>query len=135
MNKSENILLYDGICKLCNRVVRIIEKHKIQPFTRYVSIQSEEGQKLLLQNGIDSKKTDTVIFIQKGMVYIKSQAIIKILPFIKFPWNAPIVLGFLPESFLNKIYDFIALNRYRIFGTIDHCEIEKKPAPAQTSLK
>ena len=122
--KDKKIVMFDGVCNLCNdSVLKIIKYDKKEVF-RFVSIQSEIGQKITNHLGIDTSKIDSVILYELGVSYeIKSTAALKIMSEFGGLWKLTGIFNFLPEGFRNFIYDYIAKNRYKWFGKKEQCMI------------
>jgi predicted DCC family thiol-disulfide oxidoreductase YuxK len=117
------IVVFDGICNLCNGFVQFILRHEKNNELKFVSLQSKSGKALINRYTIDPIKTDSVVFIDGDKVYIKSWAALKIVHFLKFPWNLLSVFTILPPTFRDWIYDRVAKNRYRLFGKRKSCYI------------
>jgi len=116
--------LFDGVCNLCNNAVNIIIDHDKNDVFRYASLQSQLGQQLTLERGIDTSKIDSIILIDPGNAYyIKSTAALQIAKHLSGGYRLLSNFLFLPESFRNLVYDFIAKNRYKWFGKKDNCRI------------
>ena len=119
---SDNIVFFDGYCILCNGLVDFLLKADRKGMLKFASLQGDTAKKLLSPDYLD--KVDTIIFKnQKGEISIKSRAIIQILITIGGIWKVLAVFSFLPSSFLNRIYDFVAQKRYKWFGKRDQCRI------------
>lgn len=120
------VILFDGICNLCNRFVSIIIHIDKKKKFSFSSLQSAEAKILIksanLPEGL-SYDPDTVILINDGEVFFKSDAILKIAEQLAFPWKALYWFRILPLSFRDWIYRFIAKNRYQWFGKRKSCMI------------
>ena len=111
-----NIVLFDGICNLCNASVRFISKHDKNSKIQFASLQSEMAKQLLVNKAIDSKKIDSIIFITDEKIFFKSDAAIEIAKMLDgFP-NYLKYFQFIPGAIRDIVYDLIAKNRYRLFG-------------------
>lgn len=130
-NKMDNILpenkkivLFDGVCNLCNSSVNfIIERDKYDVF-RFASLQSEIGQKLVSERGLDPAELDSVILIEPGIAYYrKSSAALEISSHLSGGYSLLKYFSFLPESFRDGIYNLVANNRYKWFGKEESCSI------------
>ena len=122
--KKEDIILYDGVCILCNKWVSYIIKNDKQKRFKFASIQSKVAQNILKKLDQDFEKIDTIFLIKSNKIYTKFKAstyalysINKIFLFIYF-FNFV-----LPKSFLDFFYDFIGSRRYRFFGKYESCPI------------
>lgn len=115
-----NTIIFDGVCHLCNRSVQIISKYDKESRLQFLSSQSDEGIHLIKKQGI-SNAIHSVVFINNGVVYYKSDAVIQIAKFLS-GWPRLFQYGIVVPGFVrNFIYDLIAKHRYRIFGKRDQC--------------
>lgn len=117
------IILFDGICNLCNKVVQFVIRHDHKAKFRFGSLQSAAAQKLIA--GIDTGlgHIDSIILVTNGKAYTKSAAAIKIMQMLGGIFKLSSVFMLLPEFFRDGVYDVIARNRYKIFGKRDTCMI------------
>lgn len=122
--ENKKIILFDGICNLCNGAVNfIIERDKKDVF-RFASLQSEIGQKLVSDRGLDPHELDSVILIEPGIAYYrKSTAALEIAKHLSGGYSSLKYLSFLPESFRDGIYDIVANNRYKWWGKEESCRV------------
>ncbi|GIZ08698.1 thiol-disulfide oxidoreductase DCC family protein [Flavobacterium sp. UMI-01] len=121
---NKKIILFDGVCNLCNASVQFIIKHDQKDIFRFVALQSDLGQKILLYLGIDNQKTDSIIFYDPGKAYYyKSEAAFHIAKHLDGIISWVSLFKFLPTSFTNYIYDYVAQNRYKWYGKKEHCMI------------
>ena len=118
---QKSILLFDGICNLCNDSVQFILKKDQKEQFLFASLQSDAAEKLLLQYKEKKIGMDSIVLIEDGKVYQKSAAVLKICRHLNWPWRIFLVGGYLPKSLTDKLYDLIAKNRYRWFGKKDSC--------------
>jgi len=121
---GKKIILFDGVCNLCNdSVVKVIKNDKKNVFL-FTALQSEAGEKILAELGIDTSKIDSIILFdpEKGY-YIKSAAALRIMNEFSGLWKIMQVFRILPTGFNNLFYDWIARNRYKWFGKKDSCMI------------
>lgn len=123
LEENEAVLLFDGVCNLCNGSVQFIIKHEKSSVLKFAAIQSEAGQKLLSQYNINPEYTNSVILIKEGKVYTESDAVFKTSQFLKFPFSLGRFLVVVPKPIRNFIYRKVAKNRYRWFGKKDSCMI------------
>jgi len=122
--KDKRIIIFDGICNLCNgSVIFVIQNEKLPEF-KFASIQSETGQELLNWCGLPSGYGQAVIYIENEDFYSGSTAALKIGQRLKFPWSILSSLGLLfPGSLREWLYSQIATHRYRWFGKRDVCMV------------
>lgn len=126
--KNKKIILFDGICNLCNSAVLKVIKNDTKNSFVFAAIQSKSGKEILQYLNIDLKKTDSIVLYEPGVSYdIKSTAALHIMSDFGGIWNVTQLFWIFPERFRDIIYDFIAKNRYNWFGKKDNCMI---PTPA-----
>lgn len=115
------IILFDGVCNLCNGAVQfIIERDKKQQF-RFASLQSDIGKQYQTKAGLSTDSIDTILLVENGKIYQKSSAALRIARRLDGLWF--VLFGFIiiPTFIRNGVYDWIARNRYRWFGKQDSC--------------
>ncbi len=119
----KNILLFDGVCNLCNGLVRfIIKRDRIGKF-KFASLQSEIGQQWLTRLGLTKNEFESFVFIQDDRYYLKSSAALKVLKELGGIWKSFYVLILIPRPVRDFIYNLVAKSRYRIFGKRDVCMV------------
>ena len=124
-NQNKFIILFDGVCNLCNTSVNfIIKKDKKNKFM-FTSLQSDVAKKLLLQfnSKINDNNLDSIVLIKQNKIYYKSTAALIIGKELKFPYNLSFLFIIIPKFIRDFIYDVIAKNRYKWFGKKDTCII------------
>ena len=125
---GKNILLFDGVCNLCNGLVRFIIKRDKKAEFKFASLQSAAAQQLMNDVGLSGLKMESVVLIQGDHYYLKSTAVLKMLRELGGAWSLSYVFIWIPRSVRDFIYDLIAKSRYKIFGKQDSCMI---PTPEQ----
>ncbi|MDC6388387.1 thiol-disulfide oxidoreductase DCC family protein [Maribacter sp. PR1] len=124
MKEPKKIILFDGVCNVCNGFVQFIIKRDKEDLFRFASLQSEIAQKLLSERTIDTQKIDSVVLIEPGVAYyLKSDAALEIGKELKGYRTLSKILGLIPSSLRNIVYDIIARNRYSWYGKKDECMI------------
>lgn len=124
MENTKKLILFDGVCNLCNRSVQYIIKRDKKDEFRYASLQSEIGRKLVAERKIDTSEVDSIILIDPGVAYyVKSDAAIEIAKAIGGYWTVFTVFQWVPTRLRNIVYDLVAKYRYRWFGKMDQCMI------------
>jgi predicted DCC family thiol-disulfide oxidoreductase YuxK len=115
-----NIILFDGVCNLCNNFVPFLIKYDKNNIFRFAAMQTKAGENIIQEyNVLNDRKS--IILIKQGTVFYKSDAIIEIAKQIT-GWPSILKYGFLFPKFLRDgIYDLIAKNRYFLFGKKDTC--------------
>lgn len=123
----QKIILFDGVCNLCNGSVRFILEREKAPVFQFASIQSESGKELLERCGLPKSYSQAVILIDQGNIYLGSTAALKIGQTLKFPWSAFASMGFAVPAFIrDRVYAQIAKHRYQWFGKQDVCMVPTK---------
>lgn len=121
---NKKIILFDGVCNLCDNVVQFILKRDKKDIFRFVPLQSELGNQIINYLGIDPAKTDSIILYEPGHAYYyKAEAALKIAGELGGIYNLMPILSILPKSFSNWVYDYVARNRYKWYGKKDECMI------------
>lgn len=120
--KDKKIILFDGVCNLCDNTVQYIIKHDKKDVFRFVPLQSEIGQQIINYIGIDTSKTDSIILYQPGhSYYYKAEAAMKIAKELGGFLSLISLFSFLPDWLSNSVYDYVARNRYKWYGKKDQC--------------
>lgn len=122
--KDKKIILFDGVCNLCNASVQFVIKHDRRDIFRFVSLQSDLGQQIFRHIGLDSKHIDSIVLYEPGIAYYyKSAAAIEIAKNLGGFFHMGTLFRLIPNSIRNLIYDYIARNRYKWYGKTDHCSV------------
>lgn len=123
MSISHKIILFDGVCNLCNSSINFIIKKDPKNVFKFTALQSEIGQQYIETFNIDPSKTDSIILIDGDKHYIKSSAALTIAKSLKGGY--PLLYGFMvvPRFIRNWVYDYIAKNRYQWYGKKESCMI------------
>jgi predicted DCC family thiol-disulfide oxidoreductase YuxK len=131
--EANPIVLYDGICGLCNRLNQFILRHDHEAIFRFASLQSVLAAKILSRCRASASDLDTVYVVVNAdqpdeHLLSRSDAIIFILKHLGVAWRVPAAFyGVLPKFLRDWLYNCIARNRYRVFGRFETCPI---PSPA-----
>lgn len=123
-DSANPILLYDGVCGLCNRLVQFVLKRDSSGYFRFASLQSGFASRILRQHGFDPDDLDTVYLVEEPgeRLTARSDAVISVLRKLGGLWPAvAFLLRALPKSLRDWGYNVVARNRYRIFGKHDIC--------------
>jgi len=125
--QRQHIVLFDGVCNLCNNSVNFILRHERSALFRFASIQSEMGKELLQWWGLPKDFSEAVIYIENGNVHQGSTAALKIGQRLKFPWSVISSVGLLvPKFFRDWVYKQIGNHRYQWFGKREVCMVPTK---------
>ncbi|RWX00360.1 thiol-disulfide oxidoreductase DCC family protein [Flavobacterium cerinum] len=120
--QDKKIILFDGVCNLCDSTVQFIIKHDKKDIFRFVALQSKFGEKIIKHIGLDRSKTDSIILYEPGLSYLyKSEAAFKIANELGGVYSLISIFSILPKWLTNKVYDYIARNRYKWYGKKDEC--------------
>lgn len=122
MQNKKDIILFDGICNLCNGAVDFIVKRDKKKQFRFVSLQSDEGKKVI-DEFLIPPKIDSVILLKDHQVFVESEAAVEIAKMLPAPWKWSGIIRIVPVKFRNNIYRWIARNRYRWFGKRKTCRV------------
>ena len=125
MNKqlTHSIILFDGVCNLCNGAVNFVIKRDSGNVFKFTSLQEKQGTLLLKKYAIDARKLDSIVLIENDSVYTKSSAALRIARKLSKLWPLFIIFIIIPSFIRDGIYDFIAKNRYKWFGKKEQCMI------------
>lgn len=122
MNNSK-IILFDGVCNLCNTSVQFVIKNDKKNIFKYASLQSDFGQKLLNEKDLDSNNFDSFILLDNQRIYQKSTAALLVAKHLSWQWQWLQLFWLIPTPVRDLVYNFIAKNRYRWFGKKESCWI------------
>jgi predicted DCC family thiol-disulfide oxidoreductase YuxK len=129
MTRAPAIILFDGVCNLCNAWVAFVMQRDRRGLFRFAPLQSESAARLLAGHEIAvTREPQSVMLIEDGCVYQRSTAALRILRGLGGVWGFAAVLLIVPRPIRDVVYAFIARNRYRWFGKRDTCMI---PTPEQ----
>ena len=122
-NINHKIVLFDGVCNLCNSSVIFIIKHDKEDRFRFSALQEAEGKRLISNYNIDTANVDSIILIDGDKPYVKSAAALRIAFYLSGAW--PLLYAFMlfPAIIRNWVYDLVARNRYKWFGKKESCMI------------
>lgn len=119
MKENHKIILFDGVCNLCNSAINFVIKRDKKNVFKFATLQSEYAEKL----GLDASKMDSIVLIDGENQYSKSSAALHIARQLSSGY--PLLYAFivLPKFFRDWVYDYIAKNRYKWFGKKERCMI------------
>ncbi|APY12578.1 thiol-disulfide oxidoreductase [Seonamhaeicola sp. S2-3] len=122
--KNKKLILFDGVCNLCNSAVQYVIKHDKNNLFLFAPLQSNIGQSIIESHNIDINKIDSILLYtpEQGISY-KSTAALKIAHYLGFPRNLMGIFFIIPAFIRNWVYDYIAKNRYKWYGKKDACMI------------
>ena len=124
LSENKQLILFDGICNLCNGTVQYVIKRDKKDMFRFAALQSDIGQQIIEKFNIDTVKTDSILLYSKeNGLSIKSTAALKIFSSLGFPYNLTNIFYIVPTFIRNWVYDFIAKHRYTWYGKRDKCMV------------
>jgi predicted DCC family thiol-disulfide oxidoreductase YuxK len=115
------IILYDGVCHLCNGVINYILPRDKKRHFKFSPLQSETGQALLHKFNLPTDDYDSFVLVEGENVYQRSSAAIRVMQGMGFPYNLGGILWILPRPIRDALYNWVAKNRYKWFGQYDSC--------------
>lgn len=126
MNKVNPVVLFDGVCNLCNSSINYIIDRDKSGYFKFAALQTDAGKQLLSQYNLPAQDYKSIVLIQNNRVYSKSTAVLHICKRMSGLW--PLFYGFiiLPKFLRDPLYDVVAKNRYHWFGKLDSCKIPTK---------
>ena len=128
MIENKSVILFDGVCNLCNASIDFIIKRDKKDKFRVGALQEEAGKKLLSKFQVNPEYLDSLVLVEEDQVYFRSTAALRIARNLSGLW--PLFYGFiiLPSGIRDLIYDWIGKNRYRWFGKKNTCRL---PTPEE----
>jgi predicted DCC family thiol-disulfide oxidoreductase YuxK len=121
---NKKIILFDGVCNLCDAAVQFVIQHDKKDVFRFVALQSELGQEIINHIGINPKNIDSVILYEPGVAYYyKSSAALEIAKILGGIFHFGTIFRVIPTGIRNQLYNYIAKNRYKWYGKKESCMI------------
>jgi predicted DCC family thiol-disulfide oxidoreductase YuxK len=113
------VILFDGVCNLCNGVVQFVIVRDPQAQFKFASQQSEAGREIMRQYNLP--EMTSVVLIRDGRALLKSDAVLEIARLLPAPWSWAVALKIVPRVLRDFVYDLVARSRYSIFGKREAC--------------
>lgn len=117
------ILLFDGVCNLCNGTIAFVIRHDPAGRFRFAPLQSAVGKALLAYADVDVDPMESFVLIDGDDVYVKSEATLRTAKDLTLPWSLAGVFLYVPRIVRNAVYDIVANYRYQVFGRQDRCMV------------
>lgn len=117
------VLLFDGVCNLCNGAVQFVIKRNKAENIVFASLQSTVGKELLLENNLPADFLNSFVFLDDKKLYTKSSAALRVSKYLSGAWPVLQVFLLIPKFIRDSVYTIIAKNRYRWFGKMNNCWI------------
>lgn len=122
-SEASAVLLFDGVCNLCNGFVQFIVKRDPEAKIHFTSLQSDVAKSILRKHQLPTEHLHSVVFVQDGIAHTQSSAGLRVLKTLGFPWSLFYLFIIFPKGLRDAVYDWIAVNRYRWFGKQESCMI------------
>lgn len=123
---TQQIILFDGVCNLCNRSVQFVIRHDTHALFRFASLQGKTGKQLLQQYGLPEEGIHSFVLIQHNRAYTKSTAALLVSKQLSGPIKLLYAFILVPTFIRDAVYKLVAKNRYKWFGRKDSCMIPDK---------
>jgi predicted DCC family thiol-disulfide oxidoreductase YuxK len=120
------VVLFDGVCNLCNGSVQFILKHDPKGYFKFAALQSTAGAEILKYFNLSTTDFDTFVFVERGKPYLRSSAALRVARGLSGLWPLLYAFVIIPAPLRDLGYRWVARNRYRWFGKRDTCMI---PSP------
>ncbi|WP_036718650.1 thiol-disulfide oxidoreductase DCC family protein [Paenibacillus harenae] len=120
-DRQSAILLIDGQCLLCSAITRFVVQRDRNKRFRFASLQSKAGKRYLLESQLPVDDFYTFVMIKDGRTYTKSNAALRVFRQLNGLWPLLYLLILTPAAIRDRVYDGIAVHRYRWFGKSDTC--------------
>jgi predicted DCC family thiol-disulfide oxidoreductase YuxK len=122
VEEDRSILLFDGVCNLCNGFVQFTLKRDAKAHFIFASLQSEVGSSLIKKYEIPGDVLQSVILVENGKYYLRSTAVLRLMRGLSLPWPfLYYVFVVIPRPIRDWAYRFVATHRYRWFGRQEQC--------------
>ena len=122
--EHKQLILFDGVCNLCNASVQYVIKHDKKDKFMFASLQSTVGKQIIDNFNIDTSKTDSILlYSEENGLKSKSSAALQVAKQLGFPTNLLSVFFIVPTFIRNWVYDYVATNRYKWYGKKNECMI------------
>tara|TARA_B100002052_G_scaffold18667_2_gene14826 strand:- start:25380 stop:25805 length:426 start_codon:yes stop_codon:yes gene_type:complete len=121
--KNKKVIVFDGVCLMCNKYVEFITKYDSNDYFRFVALQNKKILSKILKKKKLINDNTSIILIEDNTIKKKSSAVISILSNLKFPFYLFSITKIIPRFLRDMIYSLIARNRYNIFGKVKYCSV------------
>jgi predicted DCC family thiol-disulfide oxidoreductase YuxK len=129
-SEGTHLLLYDGVCGLCSRLLQFVLRHDQRRVFNFASLQSEPGGAVVERSGGDPGELSTLYAVadyqsECSRVFTRSDAVLFVATELGWPWKAARLARIVPRRLRDRAYDFVARHRYRVFGRYDRCPVPR----------
>lgn len=128
---KHSIILFDGLCNLCNGWVNFVIDHDSEGKFRFASLQSETGRRILLEYELPAKFLDSIVLIEDGRRFLYSTSILRTVGRLDGIWSMLFVFRVIPATIRDWIYRWVASRRYQWFGKRQTCRIPTRDLEAR----
>jgi len=118
-----DVVLFDGVCNLCNGIVRFVIRNDPNGRFRFAALDSDVARELLRQRGVAPEMNQTVMLVDDDGVHVRSEAALRVARGLRAPWPLAVVSRVVPRAIRDAVYDWIAANRYAWFGKRNECMV------------
>jgi len=130
LTEGTHLVLYDGVCGLCSRLVQFLLEHDRRAVFMFASLQSDVGRTITGRFGGDPNELSSFHVVANyranhAQMFSRSSAALFVAAQLDWPWKIAILMRVLPTAILDRIYDVVARNRYRVFGRFEQCVIPR----------
>ena len=123
---DQRIILFDGVCNLCNSAVKFVLKRDTNSVFKFASLQSDAAKRLLSDMEVSDSDSGTIVLIDNGKFYTRSTAALRVFKHLSGLWPVMTLFMVVPRFIRDWVYNLISKYRYRWFGKRDTCMI---PSP------
>ena len=123
MVEAQRVVLFDGVCNLCNSSVNFISDRDKKQLFKFAALQSKAAAELLKNSPVDPTDLDSVVLVEGDNVYTESTAVLRISRFFGVPYNLGYLAMIIPRPVRDFFYKLVAKNRYKMFGKQDACRV------------
>jgi predicted DCC family thiol-disulfide oxidoreductase YuxK len=121
IEEGRPVILFDGVCNLCNGAVKFILKRDPAGKFLFASLQSPFAAQAVKDFAIESTGLYSILLIKNGRLFDRSDALLEITRDLSAWWPALYMLRVVPKVIRDGVYKFVANNRYRLFGKDESC--------------
>ncbi len=127
----ENVIIFDGVCNLCNSSIDFILRHDRKSVFSFTANQHPTGKEILTHFGLPVAEVGTIFYLEKGKLYKKSTAVLRLARHLHFPYNLSFAFLIVPRFIRDAVYGLIAKNRYNWFGKRETCRLPSEEEAAR----
>lgn len=122
------VLYFDGACHLCHGAVQFVLRHERTPQLLFSPLQGSRAQAVL---PLALREVDSLVLEEDGWFYVKSEAALRLLPYLKWYWQWLKVFWVLPRAWRDGMYDYVARHRYAWLGKMEVCRMPDQAEQAR----